>query len=114
MRRYPRATGGDADADQPGADQACDSHDFTCGHLETQAMAWMRATGATGIRDRDRFSSCPAAKNGDAWIRRTPEIRDEEAAAAAKALGLACRVNLGLPDGHLARLPPREPQRPRA
>ncbi len=31
----------------------------------------------------------------------TPEIRAQEAAAAAKILGLSYRANLGLPDGHL-------------
>lgn len=38
---------------------------------------------------------------GELGTRGTPEIRAREAAAAAQALGLTCRVNLGLPDGHL-------------
>jgi bacillithiol biosynthesis deacetylase BshB1 len=38
---------------------------------------------------------------GELSTRGTPENRDKEAAAAAGALGLSCRVNLGLPDGHL-------------
>lgn len=38
---------------------------------------------------------------GELGTRGTPEIRAREAAAAAEALGLTCRINLGLPDGHL-------------
>jgi bacillithiol biosynthesis deacetylase BshB1 len=38
---------------------------------------------------------------GELGTRGTPEIRAREAAAAARALGLACRLNLGLPDGAL-------------
>ncbi len=38
---------------------------------------------------------------GELGTRGTPEIRDAEAAAAAKALGLTCRINLELGDGHL-------------
>jgi bacillithiol biosynthesis deacetylase BshB1 len=38
---------------------------------------------------------------GELATRGTPEVREREAAAAARALGLACRVNLELPDGHL-------------
>lgn len=38
---------------------------------------------------------------GELGTRGTPEIRDQEAAAAAKVLGLTCRVNLRLRDGHL-------------
>ena len=38
---------------------------------------------------------------GELGTRGTPEQRDEEAAAAARELGLSCRVNLRLPDGHL-------------
>lgn len=38
---------------------------------------------------------------GELGTRGTPEIRTREAAAAAQALGLTCRINLGLPDGHL-------------
>jgi N-acetylglucosamine malate deacetylase 1 len=36
---------------------------------------------------------------GELGTRGTPEIRDQEAAAAAKILGLHCRVNLGYRDG---------------
>ena len=38
---------------------------------------------------------------GELATRGTPEVRAEEALAAARLLGLACRVNLGFPDGHL-------------
>jgi bacillithiol biosynthesis deacetylase BshB1 len=38
---------------------------------------------------------------GELGTRGTPEIRGEEAAAAARVLGLTYRINLGLPDGHL-------------
>ncbi len=39
---------------------------------------------------------------GETGTRGTPETRLEEAAAAAKVLGVAFRENLELPDGHLA------------
>ena len=42
-----------------------------------------------------------ALTRGEAATRGTPEARAEEAAAAAKILGLACRENLALPDGGL-------------
>ena len=38
---------------------------------------------------------------GELGTRGTPEIRAQEAAASAQVLGLTCRVNLDLPDGHL-------------
>lgn len=38
---------------------------------------------------------------GELSTRGTPERRAEEAAEAAAVLGLACRVQLGLPDGHV-------------
>lgn len=38
---------------------------------------------------------------GELGTRGTPERRAEEAALAARALGLSARINLGLPDGHL-------------
>ncbi len=38
---------------------------------------------------------------GELGSRGTPEIRASEAAAAARELGLACRINLGFPDGGL-------------
>jgi bacillithiol biosynthesis deacetylase BshB1 len=38
---------------------------------------------------------------GELATRGTPEQRDREAEAAARELGLCCRVNLGLPDGHI-------------
>ena len=38
---------------------------------------------------------------GELGTRGTPEIRAAEAAAAAKALDLTCRINLALPDGRL-------------
>jgi bacillithiol biosynthesis deacetylase BshB1 len=38
---------------------------------------------------------------GELSTRGTPEVRAREAEEAAKVLGLSCRVNLGLPDGHL-------------
>jgi bacillithiol biosynthesis deacetylase BshB1 len=38
---------------------------------------------------------------GELSTRGTPEIRAKEAEAAARVLGLACRLNLALPDGHL-------------
>lgn len=36
---------------------------------------------------------------GELGTRGTPEKREEEAAASAKAMGLSVRINLGLPDG---------------
>lgn len=47
----------------------------------------------TGIADMTR---------GEMGTRGTPEIRAKEALDAARVLGLDARVNLGLPDGHLA------------
>jgi bacillithiol biosynthesis deacetylase BshB1 len=41
------------------------------------------------------------ATRGELGSRGTPAIRAAEAAAAAEALGIATRENLGLPDGHL-------------
>ena len=38
---------------------------------------------------------------GELGTRGTPESRDQESAAAAEVLGLTCRVNLQLRDGHL-------------
>lgn len=38
---------------------------------------------------------------GELSTRGTPEKRAREADAASQALGLSCRLNLGLPDGHL-------------
>ncbi len=38
---------------------------------------------------------------GEMGTRGTPEIRDGEAREAARVLGLSCRANLELPDGHL-------------
>jgi bacillithiol biosynthesis deacetylase BshB1 len=38
---------------------------------------------------------------GELGTRGTPEIRAEEAAEAARRLGVKVRINLGLPDGHL-------------
>lgn len=38
---------------------------------------------------------------GELGTRGTPEIRAEEAAEASRRLGVAQRINLGLPDGHL-------------
>src|SRR5437763_6602497 len=39
---------------------------------------------------------------GEMGTRGTPEIRAKEALDAARVMGLDARVNLGLPDGHLA------------
>ena len=47
----------------------------------------------TGIADMTR---------GEMGTRGTPEIRAKEALDAARVMGLDARVNLGLPDGHLA------------
>lgn len=38
---------------------------------------------------------------GELSTRGNPEMRAKEAEASARALGLTCRSNLGLPDGHL-------------
>lgn len=38
---------------------------------------------------------------GELSTRGTPELRDEEARKAARVLDLSCRINLGLPDGHI-------------
>jgi bacillithiol biosynthesis deacetylase BshB1 len=46
----------------------------------------------TGLADMSR---------GELGTRGTPEIRAQEAAQAARRLGLAVRANLGLPDGHI-------------
>jgi len=42
---------------------------------------------------------------GELGTRGTPEIRDQEAAASAKILGLSARVNLGLRDGFFQNKP---------
>jgi bacillithiol biosynthesis deacetylase BshB1 len=47
----------------------------------------------TGVLDMTR---------GEMGTRGTPEIRAKEALDAARVMGLNARVNLGLPDGHLA------------
>src|ERR1700752_4696622 len=47
----------------------------------------------TGVADMTR---------GEMGTRGTPEIRAKEAVEGARVLGLDARVNLGLPDGHLA------------
>src|SRR5580765_1521563 len=47
----------------------------------------------TGVADLTR---------GEMGTRGTPEIRAKEALDAAGILGLDARMNLGLPDGHLA------------
>src|SRR5215510_14443771 len=47
----------------------------------------------TGIADMTR---------GEMGTRGTPEIRAKEALDAARVMGLDARVNLALPDGHLA------------
>src|SRR5438477_11386180 len=47
----------------------------------------------TGVLDMTR---------GEMGTRGTPEIRAKEALDAARLMGLDARVNLGLPDGHLA------------
>jgi LmbE family N-acetylglucosaminyl deacetylase len=49
----------------------------------------------TGIADMTR---------GEMGTRGTPEIRAKEALDAARVLRLDARVNLGLPDGHLAHI----------
>lgn len=51
----------------------------------------------TGILDLTR---------GEMGTRGTPQLRAEEAAAAATILGVAERANAGLPDGHLANTDP--------
>src|SRR5213595_2059711 len=47
----------------------------------------------TGVLDMTR---------GEMGTRGTPEIRAKEALDASRVMGLDARVNLGLPDGHLA------------
>jgi N-acetylglucosamine malate deacetylase 1 len=63
-------------------------------------IAEARKGRITGIVDLTR---------GELGTRGTPELRDEESAAAARIMGLGMRMNLGLPDGmfennHASRL----------
>lgn len=66
-----------------------DDVEMTCGG--TLALSVQRGWRA-GVVDFTR---------GELATLGTPERREEEALAAAEILGLACRVNLGLPDGGL-------------
>ncbi len=50
---------------------------------------------------RGRTTAVVDATRGELGSLGTPEIRATEAAAAAKALGLTRRINLGIPDGHV-------------
>ena len=60
--------------------------------------------GGTLIKAVDQGYKVVAADltRGELGSKGTPELRAKEAAAAAEVMGLAERVNLGLPDGHLA------------
>ena len=60
--------------------------------------------GGTLIKAVDQGHRVVAADltRGELGSKGTPEIRAQEAAAAADVMGLAARHNLGLPDGHLA------------
>ncbi len=60
--------------------------------------------GGTLIKAVDQGYRVVAAglTRGELGSKGTPELRAKEAAAAADVMGLAERVNLGLPDGHLA------------
>ena len=60
--------------------------------------------GGTLIKAVDHGHRVVAADltRGELGSKGTPEVRAQEAAAAAEVMGLAARDNLGLPDGHLA------------
>ena len=66
-----------------------DDAELQCGG--TLALAASRGSSA-GVVDFSR---------GELATRGTPEERSVEAEAAARELGLSCRINLSLPDGHL-------------
>lgn len=66
-----------------------DDAELTCGGALAKAA---RHGYRTGILDLTR---------GETATRGTPQLRAEEAATAARVLGVAERVNAGLPDGHL-------------
>lgn len=66
-----------------------DDAELQCGG--TLALAVARGSSA-GVVDFSR---------GELATRGTPEERAVEAKAAARELGLSCRINLSLPDGHL-------------
>jgi bacillithiol biosynthesis deacetylase BshB1 len=66
-----------------------DDAEVTCGGL----LIRMADLGyRTGVLDLTR---------GEMGTRGSPEIREQEASVAASAMGLAARVNAGLPDGRL-------------
>ncbi|MCS7081514.1 MAG: bacillithiol biosynthesis deacetylase BshB1 [Bacteroidetes bacterium] len=66
-----------------------DDAELSCGGT---LLKLARAGYRTGIVDLTR---------GELGTRGTPEIRAQEAEAAARILGLSIRENLGLPDGHI-------------
>src|SRR5262249_20806707 len=66
-----------------------DDVELTCGGT---MIKMPKAASAPGIRDLTR---------GETGTRGTPEPRLKEAAKPAKAMGVAVRRNLGLPDAHL-------------
>src|SRR2546425_1204071 len=58
--------------------------------------------GTLALSARQGWKTCAVDfTRGELSTRGDPETRATEAEAAAKVLGLACRLNLGLPDGHL-------------
>ena len=58
--------------------------------------------GTLALAAKQGWKACAVDfTRGELSTRGDPETRATEAEAAAKALGLTCRVNLGFPDGHL-------------
>lgn len=78
--------------------EPCDIVAFTAhpDDVELNCSGTLAAAAAQG-----RKAGVVDFSRGELGTRGTPEIRAREAAAAARALGLTCRINLGLPDGHL-------------
>ena len=76
---------------------ACAAHPDDVELLAGGTMCLLARQGyRTGVVDFTR---------GELGTRGTPELRLEEAAAAARVLGLQARENLGLPDGDIANTP---------
>jgi bacillithiol biosynthesis deacetylase BshB1 len=76
----------------------CDIVAFTA-HPDDMELT-VSGTLALAVRQGWRAAAVDFSR-GELSTRGTPELRDEEALEAAGILGLSCRYNLKLPDGHI-------------